>query len=162
MWMALLRWLAPYLMKGAAIAGVLFALWLYIGHVERAARDDQKRLDGGAIREAQWQARFNASEAARAKEAGAALRTKESNHAMLPALDAANASLARYLAWLRAPADQGGAGQADLPRLAYSPDVVDGADRLSVLDEDLRRCTAIAVRLHNAQDWWAKEAGAAR
>lgn len=154
MWLNLLRWLAPYLMKGAAIAGVLFALWLYIGHVDRSARADQKRLDSGAIREAQLQAKVNAIEAKRATEAAYARGKTDADQKLLPALDAANAGLAGYLARLRPRADQGGAGKADLPRLAYSADVLDGTDRQSILDADLRKCTAIAVRLKNSQEWW--------
>lgn len=153
MGMALLRWLAPFAMKGAAIAGVLLALWLYIGHVERSARASQKAIDGTAVREAQLQAKINAVEKARAVEAAYVQGTKDANDALLPAMDAANDSLARYLARLRPQADPGGAGRAGLPTTADAADIVDRADQAAVLADDLRICTENTVRLRNAQDW---------
>lgn len=159
---ALLRWLAPYIMKGLAIAGVLAALWFYIGHVERSAREDQKRLDAAAITAAGRRADLAASQDARRIEAAYAQGTKDANDALLPAMAAANDSLTGYLAELRrslrAP---GGARPGDLPGPADRSDIADGPDRLSILDADLKKCTAIAVRLGNAQDWWIREAGKA-
>lgn len=154
---ALRRWLAPFLLKGAAIAGLLFAAWLYIGHVERAAKRQQKAADQFVVDEARLRATAAALEQARQTEAMHARATREANDALFSELADARARLAVHLARLRDQGDQGGARPAGLPTTADAAGIVDRADRAAVLADDLRRCTDNTVRLINAQAWAEKE-----
>jgi hypothetical protein len=153
----LLRWLAPYLMKGIAIAGALVGLWLYILHVEHAAKASQKAADAAVVREATLQANINALTAARAQEAAFAQGTKEANDKLLPELADSRSRLAVYLARLRGEASRGGTVATGLPATADAASLVDRADRDAVLASDLDRCTVAVTRLANAQAWAVKE-----
>jgi hypothetical protein len=146
-------------MKGAAIVGLLFAAYLYIGHVERSARADQKRQDEAAVKQATLQAHLAQSELARAKEARSAANTRESNDALVTDMVAARRLLDAHLARLRDQADQGGPGAGDMPSTADAASLIDRADRVAVMAEDYRICTDNTVRLVNGQNYIIKEYG---
>ncbi len=157
----ILRVVAPYIAKGLALVGVLLGLYLYIQHIDASARADQKALDAGAVRAATLQADLNASEVARKIEAAQAQATKEANDALQPQLAAANDRAADYVVRLRrALTDKGSTGSTGLSQTASAAGLPGQTDRLALLDDDIHKCTAIVVRLQNAQGWAAKELSA--
>ncbi len=147
----LLRRFWPFL----AVAGLLICAWLYIRHVDHSARAEQKAADTAAIEKVQLEARAADLAHAREVETAQANATKEANDAYAPRLAQYSASLAAYSARLRDKADQGGRLGAHLPSTADAANIIDRADQLSVLDDDLKRCTEAVTRLENARDWWA-------
>lgn len=153
--LSLTRRLWPWL----AVAGVLVAAAittkLYIAHVDRTARAEQKAADAAEVSRVRAEARAADLEHARATEAAHAQGTKEANDALLPELEAARAGLADYARRLRTQAAGGGVGGTDMPGASGGSDLADSADRFTQLDADLNACTTAVVRLKNAQDWWA-------
>lgn len=143
-----------------AIAGLLIAGWLYIGHVDRTARAEQKAADYAAVEKAEAAAKLAHTEAARAKEQGYAKGTKDANDALAPKLDGYRGQLADYVARLRDQAAQGATGgRSNLPGAPRGTNLADSADPLPLMD-DLERCNEAVARLENAQDWWLKLEGA--
>lgn len=139
----------------ALFAAIATGAKIYVAHVDRAARAEQKAADAAEVSRARAEARAADLENARAAEAAHAQGTKEANDALLPQLEAARAGLADYARRLRAQAAQGGGGGADMPSASDRTNVVDSADSLPLMD-DLDRCTEAVTRLKNAQDWWAQ------
>jgi len=139
----------------ALLLAVITGGKLYIAHIDRTARAEQKAADEAVVKAAQLEAKAKDLENARATEAARAQGTKDANDALYPQLADARSRLAAYAARLRNQAAQGGGDRADMPSVASAADVADGADPLSQLDDDLDRCTEAVVRLKNAQDWWA-------
>lgn len=137
----------------ALLIAVIGGAKLYIAHIDRTARAEQKAADEAAVKEARAQAKVNDLETTRKVEAARAQGTKEANDALLPQLESARAGLADYARRLRNQAAQGRSGGADLPGASDSPNVADGTDQVPLLD-DLDRCTEAVVRLKNVQDWW--------
>jgi hypothetical protein len=147
--------LLPYIKGAALLVAIVTGSKLYIAHVDRVARAEQKAADAAEVSRVRTEAKAADLEHARAMEAVHAQGTKEANDALLPQLEAARAALADYARRLRAQAPDGGRGGADLPNASDRADVVDGADPLPLMD-DLDRCTEAVTRLKNAQDWWIK------
>lgn len=137
----------------ALLIAVIGGAKLYIAHIDRTARAEQKAADEAAVKEARAQAKANDLENARKIEAARAQGTKEANDALLPQLESARAGLADYARRLRNQAAQGRSGGTDLPGTPDSPNLADGTDQVPLLD-DLDRCTEAVVRLKNVQDWW--------
>ncbi len=148
--LALLRRFWPAL----AIGALVICGYLYIQHVDRTARAEQKAADAAVVKQAQLEAKAKDLEKARAVEAARATATKDANDALFPELEAARAGLADYARRLRNQAAQGGGGGAGLPGAASGADVADGSDPPPLLD-DLDRCTEAVTRLRNAQEWWS-------
>ena len=151
------RWLAPLAVKGAAIAGLVFAAWLYLGHVERSAKREQKAADAAVVREATLQAELAATRLARLREARSAANTKDANDALVTDMASARRLLDAHLARLRGQAAQGRAGAVDMPSTADAAGIIVRADRDAVLADDLDRCTVAVTRLANAREWAIKE-----
>lgn len=145
--------LLPYIKGAAVLIAIVMAAKLYIAHVDRTARAEQKAADAAEVSRARSEAKAADLENARLKEAAYAKGTKEANDALLPQLEAARAGLADYARRLRAQAAQGSSGGADMPGASDRANVADGADPLPLMD-DLDRCTEAVTRLKNAQDWW--------
>lgn len=147
--------LLPYIKGAALLIALVMAAKLYIAHVDRTARAEQKAADAAEVARIRAEAKAADLEHARATEAAHAQGTKEANDALLPQLEAARAGLADYARRLRAQAAGGSGGGTDMPGAPGSPDLADGADRFTQLDADLNACTTAVVRLKNVQDWWA-------
>lgn len=145
--------LLPYIKGAALLIALVMAAKLYIAHVDRTARAEQKAADAAEVSRVRAEAKAADLEHARATEAAHAQGTKEANDALLPELEAARAGLADYARRLRAQAAGGSGGGADMSGAPGSPDLADGADPLPLMD-DLDRCTEAVTRLKNAQDWW--------
>lgn len=145
----------PILRVGAPLI-LLAGLWFGSQHVIGNIRTDEREKVV-----AKFTAVQQAQEIADLREALAMQRrqnaiTGDANAKQSAHLANANNRLAAYLDRLRT--SDGGVGQgALLPGVPDAAGVAVGADRLSVLDADLRRCTAIAVRLGNAKDWAEKQ-----
>ncbi|MHA3791600.1 hypothetical protein [Sphingomonas sp. YL-JM2C] len=139
----------------ALLAAIVTSARLYIAHVDRTARAEQKSADAAEVSRVRAEAKVADLEHARATDAAHAQGTKEANDALLPELEAARAGLADYARRLRAQAAQGGGRGADLSGASDRTNVVDSADSLPLMD-DLDRCTEAVTRLKNAQDWWAQ------
>ncbi|WP_157783483.1 hypothetical protein [Rhizorhabdus wittichii] len=137
------------------LAAVIVGAKLYIAHVDRTARAEQKAADAAEVSRARAEGKVADLENARAVEAAHAQGTKEANDALLPQLEAARAGLADYARRLRAQAAVGGGGGTDMPGAPGSTDLADGTDRFTQLDADLNACATAVVRLKNVQDWWA-------
>lgn len=130
---------------------LLVGLWLGIGHVVGNIRSDERGKVTAEYRDVEQQAEIADLRKALATERRQNEITEEANAKQSADLASANSRLAAYVARLRAPSGVGqGAGVSGLPDAAG---VAGGPDRLSLLDDDLRKCTAIAVRLGNAKDW---------
>ncbi|WP_016745571.1 hypothetical protein [Rhizorhabdus wittichii] len=147
--------LLPYIKGAALLIALVMAAKLYIAHVDRTARAEQKAADAAEVSRIRAEAKAADLEHARATEAAHAQGTKEANDALLPELEAARAGLADYARRLRAQAAGGSGGATDMPGAPGSPDLADGTDPLPLMD-DLDRCTEAVTRLKNAQDWWLK------
>ncbi|MBO9377158.1 hypothetical protein GG804_10295 [Sphingomonas histidinilytica] len=139
----------------ALLVAIITGARLYIAHVDRTARVEQKAADAAEVWRVRAEAKASDLENARATEAAHAQGTKEANDALLPQLEAARAGLADYARRLRAQATGGGVGGTDMSGASGGPDLADGSDPLPLLD-DLDRCTEAVTRLKNAQDWWMK------
>ncbi|MBO9380820.1 hypothetical protein GG804_29105 [Sphingomonas histidinilytica] len=147
--------LLPYIKGAALLIAIVMAAKLYIAHVDRTARAEQKAADAAEVSRVRAEAKAADLEHARATEAAHAQGTKEANDALLPELEAARAGLADYARRLRAQATGGGVGGTDMSGASGGPDLADGSDPLPLLD-DLDRCTEAVARLKNVQDWWLK------
>lgn len=145
--------LLPYIKGAALLIAIVMAAKLYIAHVDRTARAEQREADAAEVKDAEREAKAKDLENARLKEAAYAKGTREANDALLPQLEAARAGLADYARRLRAQAAQGGGGGADMPGAADRADLADSTDPLPLMD-DLDRCTEAVTRLKNVRDWW--------
>ncbi|ABQ70803.1 hypothetical protein Swit_4465 [Rhizorhabdus wittichii RW1] len=145
----------PIFKIGVPIA-LLIGLWLGARHVIANIRADERETVTAEFADTQQKREIADLRQALATERRQNDITEEANAKQSADLASANSRLAAYVARLRASG--GGVGQgADLPRVPDAAGVAGGADRLSLLDADLRKCTAIAVRLGNAKDWAEKQ-----
>lgn len=135
----------------ALLIGLVIGFKLYVAS-ERAA---ERREVMGEVKAAQQEARIASLTKTLASERAQNTVTEQSNAKYSADLASANSRLAAYLARLRAPV--GSVGGAVVSGAAGPSGQPDGADRLSILDDDLRKCTAIAARLGNAKDWYEQQ-----
>ncbi|KQX18155.1 MULTISPECIES: hypothetical protein [unclassified Sphingomonas] len=135
----------------ALLVGLIVGFKLYVA----SERADERREVMGEVKDAQQQATIADLTKTLATERAQNTVTEQSNAKYSADLASANSRLAAYLARLRTPS--GDIGGAVMPGASDRSSQPDGADRLSVLDDDLRKCTAIAVRLGNAKDWYEQQ-----
>ncbi len=140
---------------------LLIGLWFGISHVIGNIRADERGRVTAEYRDAEQKREIADLQKALATERRQNAITEEANAKQSADLASANSRLAAYVARLRAPG--GGVGQGTgVPGVPDAAGVAGGPDRLSLLDDDLRKCTAIAVRLGNAKEWAEKQQGVER
>lgn len=135
---------------------LLIGLWLGARHVIANIRTEERGRITAEYVDTQHKQEIADLRKALAIERRQNAITEEANAKQSTDLASANSRLAAYVARLHA--SDGGVGQgAILPGIPDTAGVAGGTDRLSLLDADLRKCTAIAVRLGNAKDWAEKQ-----
>jgi len=137
----------------ALIAALIVGFKFYVASI----RADERREVTSEFTAAQQKAEIADLKKTLATERQQNAITEESNAKQVADLANANSSLSAYIARLRTSG--GGVGQGKIvPGTADAANLIIGADRLSILDDDLRKCTAIAVRLGNAKEWAERQA----
>jgi hypothetical protein len=156
--LALLRWLAPWLLKAGAAMALLLGFWATIRHVDHKARAEQREIDRAATALAQSRQTSADLRRAAATERERADITKEKDDALASDLADARARAAARGERLRGETAEHRGSRADLSAPPEAAPIADGpgADTL-VHGADLDVCIENTVRLDNARSWYREQ-----